>query len=58
VEEGEYDGNMYSYVKMEKQDLLKLFQNGGKEKKENDGGVHSTMTYYKNFCKCHSVPPV
>jgi hypothetical protein len=20
-------------------------------------GVNSTMTYYKNLCKCHNVPP-
>jgi hypothetical protein len=26
--------------------------------KENDGGSNSTMTYYKNFCKCHNVFPV
>jgi hypothetical protein len=26
--------------------------------KENDGRVNSTMIYYKNFCKCHNVPPV
>jgi hypothetical protein len=26
--------------------------------KENDGGRTSTMIYYKNFGKCHSVPPV
>jgi hypothetical protein len=24
--------------------------------KENDGGVNSTITYYKNFCKCYNVP--
>jgi hypothetical protein len=26
--------------------------------KENDEEVNSTMTYYKDFCKCHHVPPV
>jgi hypothetical protein len=29
-------------------------------KKENSGGVNSGMMYlkhYKNFCKCHNVPP-
>jgi hypothetical protein len=26
--------------------------------KENDGGVNSTMIYYKNFYKYHNVPPV
>jgi hypothetical protein len=28
--------------------------------KENDGGVNANMiylVYYKNFCKCHNVPP-
>jgi hypothetical protein len=25
--------------------------------KENDGGGEFTMIYYKNFCKCHIVPP-
>jgi hypothetical protein len=25
--------------------------------KENDGGVNSTMIYWENFYKCHSVPP-
>jgi hypothetical protein len=29
---------------------------GGEGIKENDGGVTSTMTYYKHFCKCHNVP--
>jgi hypothetical protein len=30
------------------------------EIKESDEGVNSTvinLTYYKNFCKCHNVPP-
>jgi hypothetical protein len=26
--------------------------------KENDGGVNLTMIYCKNFCKCHSIPPI
>jgi hypothetical protein len=26
--------------------------------KENDGGVNSNMIYYKNYGKCHNVPPV
>jgi hypothetical protein len=21
------------------------------------GGINSTMIHYKNFCKCHNVPP-
>jgi hypothetical protein len=28
---------------------------GGREIKENDGGVNLIC---KNFCKCHNVPPV
>jgi hypothetical protein len=31
--------------------------NGGREIKENDRGGNSTMIYFKNFCKCHNVPP-
>jgi hypothetical protein len=30
---------------------------GEGEIKENDGGVNSTMRYFKKFYKCHSVPP-
>jgi hypothetical protein len=30
----------------------------GGEIKENAGGVNSTITYCKNFGKCHNVPPV
>jgi hypothetical protein len=33
----------------------------GRERiKENGGGVNSSMmylTYCKNFCKCHNIPP-
>jgi hypothetical protein len=32
---------------------------GGREIKENGGGVNSCMiylTYCKNFCRCHNVP--
>jgi hypothetical protein len=25
--------------------------------KENDGGGNLSMTYCKNFCKCHNAPP-
>jgi hypothetical protein len=25
--------------------------------KENDGGVHSSMIYFRNLCKCHNVHP-
>jgi hypothetical protein len=31
---------------------------GEGEIKENDRRENSTMIYYKNFCKCHNVPPV
>jgi hypothetical protein len=58
--EGEYGRNiMYSCMKIETQDLLKLFWEWGVERriKENDGGVNSIMTHCKNFCKCHNVPP-
>jgi hypothetical protein len=33
---------------------------GGKEIKQNDGRGNSRMIYlmyFKNFCKCHNVPP-
>jgi hypothetical protein len=29
---------------------------GGGGIKENNGGMNSTMLYYKNFCKCYNVP--
>jgi hypothetical protein len=48
---------MYSCMKMKKWDLLKLFQEWGGIK-ENDGGDEFTMICYKNFGKCHNVPPV
>jgi hypothetical protein len=35
-------------------------RNGGREIKENDGWVNSSIVYlihYKNFYKCHNVPP-
>jgi hypothetical protein len=50
---------MYTCMKMEKWDLLKLFQEWGKGGKEDDGGVNSTIIYLiycKNFCKYHSCP--
>jgi hypothetical protein len=35
--------------------MLKLFQEWGEE---NDGGGEFNYDiYYKNFCKCHNVPP-
>jgi hypothetical protein len=30
---------------------------GGRRIKKNYGGMNSTMVYYKNFCKCHNIPP-
>jgi hypothetical protein len=47
-------------MKMEKCDMLKLFQEWGegRMKKKNNEGVNSTMIYYKNFCKCHNISPV
>jgi hypothetical protein len=30
----------------------------GEGGKENNGGMNSTKTYFKSFCKCHNVPPV
>jgi hypothetical protein len=30
---------------------------GLQEIKENDGGGEFKLIYYKNFCKCHDVPP-
>jgi hypothetical protein len=48
-------------MKMEKLNLLKLFQKWG-EKGIKKGrmmeGVNSTIIYCENFCKCNSVPPV
>jgi hypothetical protein len=39
VKEGEYGGNiMYSFMKKEKRDLVKLFYHGGKRIKDNDDG--------------------
>jgi hypothetical protein len=53
VSEGEYGANaVCTCTKMEKQDMLKLFQECG------EGGMNSTMIHCKNFCKYHSVPPV
>jgi hypothetical protein len=57
--ESEYGGNvMYSCMKMEKWELLKLFQEWGRGVKENDGGVNSTTIQCKKFGECHNVPPV
>jgi hypothetical protein len=32
-----------------------ILEIGGGGMKENDGGVNSTMIFYKNFYKCHNV---
>jgi hypothetical protein len=57
--EGECGRNiMYTCMKMEKWELFQLFQEWGKEGiKENDGGDEFNYDTFKNFCKCHSVPP-
>jgi hypothetical protein len=44
---------MHSCMKMEKWDLVKLFQEWGRRIKENDGGGEFNN---KNFCKCHVYP--
>jgi hypothetical protein len=30
---------------------------GGEGIKKNNGGDEFNLIYFKNFCKCHSVPP-
>jgi hypothetical protein len=52
----EYYVHMYENGKMRPDETIPGM--GGGAIKENDGGVNSTMIYYKNFCKCHNVPPV
>jgi hypothetical protein len=49
VEEGEYGGDtMYSCIKMEKNEICWNYsRNGGM--KDNDGGVNSTMIYYRTL---------
>jgi hypothetical protein len=60
VQEGECSGIViYLCMTMEKMksvDMIPGMREG--EIKDNDEGVKSRMTYCKNFCKCHSVPPV
>jgi hypothetical protein len=47
---------MYENGKMRPVDtILVMGYEGWKRMME---GANSTMIYYKNFCKCHSVPPV
>jgi hypothetical protein len=42
---------MYENGKMRPVDTIPGMRGWGI--KENGGGVNSTITYYKNFCKCH-----
>jgi hypothetical protein len=49
----EYYVLMYTNGKMRPVETIPRMGGGGK--KENDGGVNSTMIHYKNFC---NVPPV
>jgi hypothetical protein len=44
-------------MKMENETIEIIPGTEGEGIKKNDGGVNSTMIYYKNFCKCHNVPP-
>jgi hypothetical protein len=55
--EGKYGGNiMYLCMKNGKMRPVETIPGMGRVIKKNDGGVNSTMIYYKNFCKCHNVP--
>jgi hypothetical protein len=51
---GEYYILMYENGKMRP---VETPRNGGGEIKENGRGDESSMIYYKNFYKCHNVPP-
>jgi hypothetical protein len=57
--EGEYDRYMlYPYMKIEEQNLLKLFEEGGwGERGRMIGGVNLTKIYCKHICKCQNVSP-
>jgi hypothetical protein len=57
IQEGEYGGNKYSCMKMEKMRPVETIP--GIERfgiKRTMEGMNSTMIYCKNFCKCHNVP--
>jgi hypothetical protein len=57
--EGEYGGNyvfMYENGKMRPVESVPGMGKWGT--KENDGGLNLTTIYWKNFGKCHNVPPV
>jgi hypothetical protein len=45
-------------MKMETMRPVETIPEVGGRIKKNDGRVNSTMIYYKNFCKCHNVPPL
>jgi hypothetical protein len=50
---------MYLRMKMKKKRHVETIPGTmGDKIKNNDGGVNSTTVYFKNFCKCHNVPPV
>jgi hypothetical protein len=46
---------MYENGKMRPVETIPEIEGG--RIKENNGGMNSTMVYYKNFCKFHNVPP-
>jgi hypothetical protein len=52
----EYYALMYENGKMRPVETVPGMGGGGI--KENDGWVNSTVINYKNFYKCHNVPPV
>jgi hypothetical protein len=55
----EYYALMYESGKMRPAETLPgmgIWGGEGWRLKENDGGVNSSMIYYKNFCKCHNAP--
>jgi hypothetical protein len=47
---------MYENGNMRPAETIPVMRRGGI--KENDGGANSTMIHFKNFYKCHNVPPV
>jgi hypothetical protein len=60
VWEGEYSANIvYLCIDTQygKMSLVETIPGKGRERKRRmREGVNLTMIYYKNFCKCHSVP--
>jgi hypothetical protein len=51
-----YYVHMYTNGKMRPAETILGIGGGGWRRMTE--GVNSTMTYCKNFCKCHNVPPV